>query len=347
MQAIIIAGGFGTRLRPVTDFCPKPALPIMGRPFLEYQLELLKRAGIRRVVFSLMYYADRIISIFGDGTQYGMEFFYAVEEVPLGTGGGIKNCEKYIQDDLTVIFNGDVLTDLDLNDVINFHRERKAKITLTMTPVEDPTVYGVIFTDADGRVERFLEKPTREDATQNTISAGIYVYERDVFDHIPPNTNYSVERGLYPSMLDEGELMFGFRTEKYWLDVGTPEKFMKAHWDLMDGKIDLPVGGKQVYPGIWVGRDLVPGQEEILRRQNLKPPIFLGYGAQFDGESELGPYVVLNEMVKLRGIVKATRAVFMDYSSAHGDSIIENSIIHYDAEIPDGAVIRNMGIYSS
>ena len=346
MQAIIIAGGFGTRLRPVTDYCPKPALPIMGRPFLDYQLELLKRIGVKRVVFSLMHLADRIIQIFGDGSQYGMEFFYAVEETPLGTGGGIKNCEQYLTHDPVIVFNGDVLCDIDLSDVVKFHHDKKAKITLTMTPVKDPTIYGVIFTDRDERIQKFLEKPKLEEVTQNTISAGIYIYERDVFERIPPNTNYSVEHQLYPSMLDAGQPMYGFRTESYWLDIGTPQKFLQAHWDFMDGKIHLPCGGKQVHQGIWVGRELVPEQEKVLKRPNLKPPLFIGYGAQFDGESELGPYVVLYENVKLRGKMKASKTIFLDYSSAHGDAEVENTIVHYQAEILDGAKIKDVGIYT-
>lgn len=346
MQAIIIAGGFGTRLKPITDYCPKPALPIMGRPFLEYQIELLRRIRVKKVVFSLMYLADRIIQIFGDGSQYGMRFHYAVEETPLGTGGGIKNCEKYLSDEPVIIFNGDVLTDIDLNDVLQFHHEKKAKITLTMTPVENPTIYGVIFTDSSGRIQKFLEKPKPEEATQNTISAGIYVYERDVFDRIPPNTNYSVERQLYPSMLDDGQPMYGYRSDRYWLDIGTPEKFLQAHWDIMDGKVQLPCGGKEIVKGIWVGRDLAPGQEAVLKRSNLKPPLFIGYGAQFDGDAQLGPYVVLNENVKLRGNVKTSKTIFLDYSSAHGDAEITNSIVHYHAEIPDGSKIHDIGIFT-
>lgn len=346
MQAIIIAGGFGTRLRPVTDYCPKPALPIMGKPFLDYQLELLQRVGVKKVVFSLMYLADRIIDIFKDGSQYGMEFHYAVEEEPLGTGGGIKNCERFLSDETTIVFNGDVLTDIDLKGVIDSHQRNNAKISIVMTPVEDPTMYGVILTEPDGRILKFLEKPSKKEATQNTINAGIYIYERDVFEHIPAGENYSVERQLYPDMLEKGYRFYGFKSTDYWLDIGTPEKFLKAHWDMMDGRINLSSGGKQVCPGIWVGRDIIPGQEEVLKRPNLKPPLFIGYGAQFDGESNLGPYVVLYENVKLRGRLSASKTIFLDYSSAHGDASIENTIVHFHAELPDGANVKDMGIYT-
>lgn len=346
MQAIILAGGFGTRLKPVTDECPKPALPIMGRPFLEYQLDLLEQIGVKRVTFSLHYLAEKIQEIFGDGSQYGMEFFYAIENEPLGTGGGIKNCEEFLNDDPVVIFNGDVLTDLDLNDVITFHNDNKARITITMTPVEDPTPYGVIFTKPDGRILKFLEKPKREEATQNTINAGIYIYERDVFDEIPPGVNYSVERGLYPKMLENNQPLYGFKTEKYWLDIGTPEKFLKAHWDLMDSNLKLKVGGVEVKPGIWTPRDLVHGQEDVLERSNIKPPIYIESGAQIDGNAEVGPYVVLNRMVKLRGPVKVSRTIFMDFASVHGEVEIENSIVHYKTELLEGAKIKSAGIYS-
>lgn len=347
MQAILIAGGFGTRLKPVTDTCPKPALPIMGKPFLEYQLDLLRKIGVKRVIFSLHHLADQIMEIFQDGSQYDMEFFYAVENEPLGTGGGIKNCEPFMNDDRILIFNGDVLTDIDLNDVINFHDSRNAAITIVMTPVEDPTQYGVIFTKPDGQIEQFIEKPEKEKATQNTINAGIYIYEREVLDEIPTGQNYSVERGLYPKMLSKNMPLFGYATDAYWLDIGTPEKFMKAHWDLMDGKVNLEVGGLNVKPGIWTSRDLVQGQEEVLIRPNVKPPVYIGSGAQFDGNAEIGPYVVLNRMVKLRGPIKASNAIFMDFASAHGEVEIENTIVHYQTELLEGMKIHSQGIFSN
>jgi NDP-sugar pyrophosphorylase family protein len=345
MQSILIAGGFGTRLRPVTDTCPKPALPIMGRPFLEYQLDLLKKVGIKRVVFSLHYLADQMIKIFGDGSQYGMEFYYAIESDPLGTGGGIKNCEAYLTDDPVLIFNADVLTDIKLDDVIDFHYDRRARITIVMTPVDDPTMYGVIFTEPDGKILKFLEKPKREDATQNTINAGIYIYERDVFNEMPPGVNYSVERQLYPDMLNAGQRLYGFATDRYWLDIGTPEKFLKAHWDLMDGKVNLKIGGTKVRSGIWTSRDLAHGQENVLDRPNVKPPLYIEYGGQFDENAEIGPYVVLNRMVKLRGPVKVQRAIFMDNSSAHGAVEVKDSIVHYNTEVFEGTKINSVGIY--
>src|SRR5207342_2254234 len=235
MKAILLAGGKGTRLRPLTIHTPKPIVPIFNRPFLHYQIDRLKQVPeIDEVILSLNYQPRRIEEIFGDGSDVGIRIRYVVEPAPLGTGGAI----KYAGDKLTesvVVFNGDVLTQIDLAAVINLHRERKARATIVLTPVENPSAYGLVETDASGNILRFLEKPNADEITCDTINAGIYILEPDTFDRIPKDQPWSIERSFFPSLIERGETFMAFVYRGYWIDIGTPAKYMQVHRDIMDG----------------------------------------------------------------------------------------------------------------
>ena len=240
MKAILLAGGKGTRLRPLTVHTPKPIVPIFNRPFLYYQIDLLRQVPeIDEVILSLNYQPRRIEEIFGEGEGLGVKLRYVVEPMPLGTGGAI----RYAGDSLTesvVVFNGDVLTQVDLGAVLRLHRERKAKATIVLTPVENPRAYGLVETDADGNVQRFLEKPGEDEITCNTINAGIYVLEPDTFDRIPKDTAWSIERSYFPSLIERGETFVAYVYDGYWIDIGTPAKYLQVHRDIMDGRYSAP-----------------------------------------------------------------------------------------------------------
>src|SRR5216117_3865080 len=240
MKAILLAGGKGTRLRPLTIHTPKPIVPIFDRPFLHYQLDRLKQVPeIDEVILSLNYQPRRIEEIFGEGADLGMRIRYVVEPMPLGTGGAV----RYAGDSLTdsvVVFNGDVLTDVDLAAVLRLHRERKAKATIVLTPVENPRAYGLVETDATGNIRRFLEKPSPDEITCDTINAGIYVLEPDTFDRIPADTAWSIERSFFPSLIEQGEIFVAYVYRGYWIDIGTPDKYMQVHRDIMDGRYTAP-----------------------------------------------------------------------------------------------------------
>src|SRR5829696_643208 len=210
MKAILLAGGKGTRLRPLTIHTPKPIVPIFDRAFLHYQLDLLKQvAEIDQVILSLNYQPRRIEEIFGDGGDSGLGIKYVVEPAPLGTGGAVRYAGESLRDSV-VVFNGDVLTQVDLAAVIALHRERKAKATIVLTPVDNPSAYGLVETDAQGNIMRFLEKPKPEEITTNRINAGIYVLEPDTFDRIPSEVAWSVERSYFPSLIERGETFVGY-----------------------------------------------------------------------------------------------------------------------------------------
>lgn len=236
MQSVILAGGKGTRLRPLTLHTPKPVMPLVGVPFLTYQLDLLKRASVHNVVLSLSYQPQKIEDVFGDGSHRGMSVRYVVESQPLGTAGAYKNAREVI-DARTIVFNGDILTDIDLNEVVAFHEDRKAAVTIVLTPVENPRAYGLVETEPDGRVRRFLEKPKGDEITTNTINAGIYVIEPEILKHIPADEVFSFEYDLFPSLLTKGVSVFAFVSDHYWIDIGTPRRYLTANLDLLANRL--------------------------------------------------------------------------------------------------------------
>src|SRR5947208_1929136 len=234
MKAILLAGGKGTRLRPLTIHTPKPIVPIFNRPFLHYQLDLLKQVPeIDEVILSLNYQPRRIAEIFGDGRDSGLAIRYVVEPSPLGTAGAIRYAGESLRESV-VVFNGDVLTEVDLAAVIPLQRERKARATIVLTPVENPSAYGLVEADERANIRRFLEKPNADEITCDTINAGIYVLEPDTFDRIPKDTPWSIERSFFPSLIERRETFVAYVYRGYWIDIGTPEKYMQVHRDIMD-----------------------------------------------------------------------------------------------------------------
>ncbi len=237
MQALILAGGKGTRLRPLTVYTPKPVVPICNRAFLLYQIDTLRRAGIKDITLSLAYQPQKIEQQLGDGSAFGVNLRYTVEPQPMGTAGAYKYAEDLIREP-TVVFNGDILTDLDLKAVIREHTEHKATATIVLTPVENPSAYGLVETRPDGHVARFLEKPKPEEITTNNINAGTYILEPRVLDYIPTGENHSFEYGLFPNLLERGEAFYAHVPQRtYWIDIGTPARYLQAHMDLLADRV--------------------------------------------------------------------------------------------------------------
>ena len=241
MQALILAGGKGTRLRPLTVYTPKPVVPLVNRPFLLYQLELLCKAGITDITLSLSYQPDKIQLVLGDGSDYGVNLRYITEPNPMGTGGAYKFAADALRE-TTIIFNGDILTDLDIGKVVEFHQSKGAIATIALAPVEDPSRYGLVQLDGGGEVERFIEKPKGADlegVTTNTINAGVYVLEPSLLDIIAEDTNRSFEYDVFPDILERKLPFYGYVMDgDYWLDIGTPASYLKAHNDFLNGTIN-------------------------------------------------------------------------------------------------------------
>lgn len=310
MQALILAGGKGTRLRPLTMHTPKPIVPIANQPFLLYQLELLKQADVRDVILSLSYQPHKIEDRLGDGTDHNVRLSYAVEASPLGTAGAYRNAESLIRE-TTVVFNGDVLTDIDLNDVISFHREREAAATIVLTPVPNPTAYGLVETSEDGRVQRFLEKPKPEEVTCDTINAGIYILEPRVLDYIPDGEPFMFEYGVFPQLLERGEPFFGYIWRGYWRDIGTPASYLQSNLDVLAGRV------------------------KVLDR----PPS--ARGDKFDETAEIDSLSCVDPSCTVKTGAQIINSVVSRNCYIEERARIENSVVRGNSRIGTGAVVSN------
>jgi NDP-sugar pyrophosphorylase family protein len=288
MRAILLAGGKGTRLRPLTLHTPKPIVPIFDRPFLRYQIDLLRQVPeIDDIVLSLNYQPRRIEEVFGDGSDLGIHLSYVVEPNPLGTGGAIKFAAGEYRHEPLVVFNGDVFTSVDLPAVLALHRERKARATIVLTPVDNPTAYGLVETDADGNVEAFVEKPSADQIRCDTINAGIYVLEPETLDRIPGDTVYSIERGYFPSLVTNHETFVAYIYRGYWIDIGTPDKYRQAHRDIMDGRFVAPPFTKAP------GTAIVSPDARIEEGVTIEGPCFIDAETVIKRGARIGPYSVL------------------------------------------------------
>lgn len=241
MQALILAGGKGTRLRPLTVYTPKPIVPVMNRPFLLYQIDVLKKAGIEDITLSLSYQPDKIQHVLGNGSDFGVNLRYITEPTPMGTGGAYRFAADALREP-TIVFNGDILTNLDIAALLDFHSSKGAEATISLTPVSDPSRYGLVETDDSGRVLRFIEKPSPEEAAKlniNTINAGVYILEPSILDIIAKGENKSFEYDVFPEILRRETPFFAYTmSSEYWLDIGTPTSYLRAHHDFLAGRIE-------------------------------------------------------------------------------------------------------------
>jgi NDP-sugar pyrophosphorylase family protein len=308
MQALILAGGKGTRLRPLTMHTPKPIVPIANRPLLVYQLELLKRAEVRDVILSLSYQPQKIEDKVGDGTDHRVHISYTVETIPLGTAGAFRNAAGLIRE-TTVVLNGDVLTDINLSEVLKLHRERDAAATIVLAPVPNPTEYGFVETDDAGRVKRFVEKPEPEEVTADTINAGIYVLEPRVLDYIPEGEPFMFEYGVFPKLLEAGEAFYGYTWRGYWRDVGSAPSYWQANMDVLAGRVKL--------------LDKLPAER----------------GEKFDASVEIDALSVVDPSCTLKQGVQIINSVVSRNCYVEERARIENSVIRGGTRIGPQATI--------
>jgi len=335
MKAILLAGGKGTRLRPLTIHTPKPIVPIFDRAFLHYQIDLLKQVPeIDEVILSLNYQPRRIEEIFGDGTGTGVRIRYVVEPAPLGTGGAIRFAAQGITDTL-VVFNGDVMSSVDVQRVIDLHRERRAKATIVLTPVANPAAYGLVETGPDGSVRRFLEKPTPDEITGDTINAGIYILEPDTFDRIPKDVAYSIERGYFPSLVERGETFVAYIDRGYWIDIGTPEKYVQVHRDMFDGRF---IGG--TFAGADRSTPIVAPEARVEDGARLEAPCFVDNGAQVKAGAVIGAYSVIGRGVVVEEDAHVSGSIIWPNTRIGQHATVDSAILARNCHIGRHCVVR-------
>jgi len=377
MKAVVMAGGEGSRLRPLTVSRPKPMVPIVGRPVMEHILALLKQHNIRDVVVTVQYMASAIEDYFGDGGQLGMRISYSREEVPLGTAGSVKNAENLLTEPFLVI-SGDALTDFHLGEIIKYHKDRKAVATLTLAHMANPLEYGVIITDEQGHITNFLEKPSWGEVFSDTINTGIYVLDPMIFSYIPPDKTFDFSQDLFPRLLQEGKPLFGYIADGYWCDIGNLATYMQANADMLQGQVKLPIPGTDDGGRIYSEEGV-----EIADDAQIFGPAYLGRdakvrsGAIIHGPSVIGPYTIVDaraqidrsvvwnncyigERAELRGALVGTstsiksRAVMFegtvvgDHSLINEGAIVQPQVkIWPNKEIEAGAVISQSIIWGS
>src|SRR6059058_2733505 len=281
MQAVVMAGGEGSRLRPLTINRPKPMVPIVDKPCLGHIFELLNRHGIEDSFVTLQYLASIIQDSYGDGGGIGMRLRYSVEETPLGTGGSVRQLAADLEGTFLVL-SGDALTDIDLSKVIAFHKERGAAVTLTLVHVPNPLEYGVVITEPDGRIRKFLEKPSWGEVFSDTINTGIYVIEPRVLERFGVGEAFDFSKDLFPQLLADGEPLYGYVASGYWTDVGSISEYARANADVLLGKVRSARLGREIQPGVFTNGDV-----EIDPSAKLTGPIFLGNGVKIGAATEI------------------------------------------------------------
>jgi mannose-1-phosphate guanylyltransferase/phosphomannomutase len=335
-----MAGGEGTRLRPMTANQPKPLLPVVNKPIMEHVLRLLRRHGLTETVVTVQFLASLIRNYFGDGDELGMSLDYATEVEPLGTAGSVKNAEDRLRDEPFLVISGDALTDIDLTALTDYHRKQGALVTVCLKRVPNPLEFGIVITDEDGRIDRFLEKPTWGQVFSDTANTGIYVMEPEVFQHVAEGQSVDWSGDVFPKLLAEGAPLFGYVADGYWEDVGTHESYIRAQADVLNREVDVEIDGFELSPGVWVGEGAEVDPEAI-----LSGPLYIGDYAKVEGGAELREYTVLGSNVVVKSGAFLHRAVIHDnvfigpQTNLRGCVVGKNTDVMRAARIEEGAVV--------
>jgi mannose-1-phosphate guanylyltransferase len=331
MKAVILVGGQGTRLRPLTLNIGKAMVPVLNKPFLEHMLYYLRAHVVDDIVLAMHYRPSQVEDYFGAGGGLGIKLSYVVEENPLGTAGAVKNSEQYLGETFFVL-NGDVFTDLDLGAMMAFHGEKEAKGTIALTPVADPTLYGVVETDERGRIQRFVEKPAPGQGRSNMINAGIYVLEPEVLRYIPPQTHFMFEYDLFPMLLEMGQPLYGYATRDYWIDIGNPEKYLRLNHDLLLGRcgrgFSCIAEASSIHPTARIREPVVIGRDA-----NIGPDVLL------QGPTVIGPGCKIGEQAVVEGSVLWSKVQVGRRAMLQNCIIADNCSIGDEAYVGSGSVL--------
>jgi mannose-1-phosphate guanylyltransferase len=330
MQAVILVGGEGTRLRPLTSTVPKPVVPLVDRPFISFMLEWLCSHGVDDVIMSCGFLATSVRNVLGDGSAYGIRLRFVEEPDPRGTAGALKFAESML-DERFLMLNGDVLTDIDLTAQIAQHERTGAKATLALVPVEDPSAYGLVNLEDDNAVRDFVEKPSSDSIDTNLISAGAYVLEREILELVAPGRNVSIEREVWPRLVGTG--LYGFPSQSYWLDIGTPERYLQGTFDILEGNVRTAVRARmgEGYMAIAGGADV---------RGRAIPPAVIESGASVAEGAHVGSLVVLGHDVRIGAGTTVERAVILNGTEIGENCTLRNCIVAAGCRVGEGTHIQ-------
>ena len=340
---MILAGGQGTRLRPLTLARAKSVVPLLNRPFLAYQLSLLRHHGVTDVILSCSYRVDDVQAALGDGRGLAVRLRYVVEREPLGTGGGVRNAADLTSGTVFVL-NGDVLTDADLTAMRRFHEARGSRTTIYLTPVPDPRAYGLVETDAEGRLERFREKPGPDETiTTNMINAGIYLIDAALLQRIPPDRPVSIEREFFPALIADGVPCFGWSLETYWRDIGNPTAYREAQLDLLHERVKTPLtppGERRHGSWIGAGATIAPGARVIA-------PSLVGNGVTLAENCQVGPLTVLGDGCTIAPNAQIEGSILWERVHVGANAHIQDSVIGSDTHVAPHAQVGPNAVLES
>jgi mannose-1-phosphate guanylyltransferase/phosphomannomutase len=322
-----MAGGEGTRLRPLTSNQPKPMVPIVGKPCMEHILELLARHDLTDIVVTVAFLPQAIRSYFGDGSNLGVGIEYSVEPSPLGTAGSVRHASARL-DDTFLVISGDALCDIDLSRIISFHKRKGAAVTIGLKPVENPLEFGIVVTQEGGRVERFLEKPSWGQVFSDTINTGIYVLEPEVLEHVPTDRPFDFSKELFPLLLEQGQPIYGLPCSGYWQDIGNLEQYRQANFDALDESVKLSIDGLKIPGDVWLGEGV-----EIDDVEGVEGPAFIGRYSTISPDASVGPYTVLGPGTTLRERGRVSRSVIDAGTYIGRSAVVEGAVIGRSCDV--------------
>lgn len=336
MKALFLAGGLGTRLRPLTEHLPKPMALVGNRPWLEQLLLHYKDQGVTEFVIAVKHFRELIEKYLGNGTKYGVRIDYSVERDLLGTAGAIKHAEPLLSDRFIVV-NADIIHQIDLAAVLENHKRHGGEVTIALTEVEDPTHYGVVEQLDDGRIIRFVEKPKLEEAPSNRINAGIYMMEKSVLKSIPSGRSVSVEKETFPMLIEKGRGVFGHPIGGYWMDMGTKERYRKLHWDLLDRHFPAMIEEQPTSdPHIWLGKRL-----KIGHNVRFIPPVIIANDVTIGNNSTIGPYAVIGKHCAIGNHAHVSSSILWDHCRIRPGSRLTDSILGYGTEAGTSVLVKD------
>jgi mannose-1-phosphate guanylyltransferase / phosphomannomutase len=334
MKSVIMAGGEGTRLRPLTANQPKPMLPLGNRPMMEHIVRHVHNHGFKDIVVTVQFLASQVRNYFGDGSDMGVDLTYATETTPLGTAGSVRNAAEQL-DDTFLVISGDALTDVDLEELVAFHRQSGAIGTVALKHMDNPLEFGIVITREDGRIERFLEKPHWGQVFSDTINTGIYVLEPEVFEHIPDGPS-DFAGDVFPKLLHLGAPLYGFVVDGYWEDVGNLDAYQRAHQDILDGRVRLDIGGFEVRPGLWLGEGA-----EVDPDARLDGPVLIGDFAKVERNAHLREYTVIGSGVVVKSGAFLHRAIVHDNAYIGQDASLRGCVVGRSADVKRGGRVED------
>ncbi len=341
MRAMILAAGVGSRLDPLTRNVPKPLVPIINRPVMEYLIELLKKHGFDEIMVNLHYLGEHIENYFGDGSRWGVKLHWSHEDKLWGDAGSLKRVEEFFKDETFLVIGGDDLTDMNLSHLLKTHKEKKALATIALSLVDDPSEYGIVLMNEDGRITRFLEKPKGEVIFSNTANTGVYLFEPEIFELIPHGVFYLFGKQVFPLLLEQHCPIYGHLTAAYWKDVGNLKIYQQTHKDVLEGLVDTDLPLTEVSKGVWVGQNVtIDETAEVTAPVAIGSNVTIGARAKVLGHSVIGNNCAVEEDAVIQDSILWDGAVVRQGTHLERCVVGKDCRVHTDAAIFDGIIVN-------